>query len=287
MTDVRTATYADPIVSRIQWGPVIAGSIIAAAVATVLHGFATGIGVSVSSTAPTWRDASFALILLSGLYLLLVGLVSYGLGAYVAGRLRSRLGAQPDLAFGDGMHGLVVWGLSTLLTLILAGALALGAARLAAPSGGSAGPSVSVAGENIIAFDLDRLFRGRQIQGDVDQIRAEAARILLTTSSHRGMLDEDKTYLVRMVAAVTGISQPDAEKRVNDVAARAKEDISRARRSAAILAFMAAAVALLGAAVAWYAAAIAGDHREGREPIPDYLDWDKPWRRTETTRTLP
>src|SRR4029079_17021430 len=100
--------------------------------------------------------------------------------AYVAGRLRARLGAQPDLAFSDGMHGLIVWGLSTVLTLVLAGGLALGAARLAAPSGGSTGPAASVAGENIIAFDLDRLFRGRQIQGDVDQVRAEAARILLS-----------------------------------------------------------------------------------------------------------
>jgi len=286
MSDVRTATIADPIVTRIQWGPVIAGSIIAAAVAAVLHGFAAGIGVSVSSAAPTWRDASFALILLSGLYLLLVGLIAYGLGAYVAGRLRARLGAQPDLAFSDGMHGLIVWGLSTVLTLVLAGGLALGAARLAAPSGGSTGPAASVAGENIIAFDLDRLFRGRQIQGDVDQVRAEAARILLSSSSHRGMLDEDRTYLVRMVSGVTGLSQPDAERRVADVTARAKENISRARRSAAILAFMAAAVALLGAAVAWYAASLAGAHREGLEPVPDYLDWDKPWRRAET-RTLP
>jgi hypothetical protein len=286
MTDVRTATIADPIVSRIQWGPVIAGSIIAAAVATVLHGFATGIGISVSSTAPTWRDASFALILLTGLYLLVVGILAYGLGAYVAGRLRSRLGTLPDLAYSDGMHGLIVWGLSTLMTALLAGIIALGAARLAAPSGGSAGPAVSVAGENIIAFDLDRLFRGRQVQGDVDQIRAEAARILLSDSSHRGMLDEDRAYLIRLVSGVTGISQGDAERRVNDVRARAREDISRARRSAAILAFMAAAVAMLGAAVAWYMASWAGAHREGLEPLPGYLDWDKPWRRTET-RTLP
>jgi hypothetical protein len=274
------------LLPRIEWGPVIGGGIAAAALASVLQGFAAAIGVSVSSASPTWRDASFALILLSGLYLLLVGLIAYGLGAYVAGRLRARLGAQPDLAFSDGMHGLIVWGLSTVLTLVLAGGLALGAARLAAPSGGSTGPAASVAGENIIAFDLDRLFRGRQIQGDVDQVRAEAARILLSASSHRGMLDEDRTYLVRMVSGVTGLSQPDAERRVADVTARAKENISRARRSTAILAFMAAAVALLGAAVAWYAASLAGAHREGLEPVPDYLDWDKPWRRTET-RTLP
>ena len=81
----------------IQWGPVIAGALLAAALASVLHTFAAAIGLSMSSTAPTWRDTSFVLVLLSGLYLLLVAFVSYGLGGYVAGRLRSRLtgGAAP------------------------------------------------------------------------------------------------------------------------------------------------------------------------------------------------
>ena len=280
MAEVRTATIADPTVARVHWGPIIAGSLVAAAVAMVLHGFAAGVGISVTSSAPTWRDASIALVLLSGLYLLLVGLASYGLGAYVAGRLRPRVGAGPDLAFSDGMHGLLVWALATLLTALMLMALAVGASRLAAPSGASAGPAASVAGENIIAFDLDRLFRGRKMEGDINHIRAEAARILLSASSHSGMLEEDRVYLNRLVAANTGLSQPDAERRVAEVTARARDNIKRARGSGAVLAFMAATVALLGAAVAWFAASVAGNHREGLEPIPEFLDWDKPYRRT-------
>jgi hypothetical protein len=62
----------------VQWGPVIAGAIAAAALALVLHGFAAAIGLSVSSTAPTWRDTSVALVLLSGLYLVLAAILSYG-----------------------------------------------------------------------------------------------------------------------------------------------------------------------------------------------------------------
>jgi hypothetical protein len=42
----------------------------------VLHSFAVAIGLAVSSTAPTWRDASFALVALSGLYLVLSALIS-------------------------------------------------------------------------------------------------------------------------------------------------------------------------------------------------------------------
>jgi hypothetical protein len=68
-----------------EWGPIIGGAIAAAALALVLHSFAAAIGLSVSSAAPRWRDASFALVALSGLYIILAALASYGLGGYLAG----------------------------------------------------------------------------------------------------------------------------------------------------------------------------------------------------------
>src|SRR5205085_12304957 len=112
-----------------------------------------------------------------------------------------------------------------------------------------AGPSASVAGENIVAFDLDRLLRGDRRQGeDLTQTRAEAARVLLTSSSHSGVAAEDRAYLIRLVSARTGAAPPDAERRVDAGIASAKENIARARRSTVILAFMAGAAALVGAA---------------------------------------
>src|SRR4029453_16734662 len=102
--------------------------------------------------------------------------------------------------------------------------------------------STSVAGENLIAYDLDRLFRSERrpqgAEGNMNYPRAEAARILLTASSHRGMQPDDRTYLIRLVTAMTGLAPPEAERRVDDVIARAKENVSRARRSAVILGFM-------------------------------------------------
>ena len=65
----------------------------------------------------------------------------------------------------------------------------------------------------------------------------------------------------------------DAEHRVDEVATRAKQDISRARSSAVILAFMAGAAALLGAIAAWAAAVTAGRYRDGQEAIPALWDW--------------
>src|SRR5687768_8444964 len=112
------ASAYDRAAPYIQWGPIVAGALAAAALAFVLHSFGAAIGLAVGSTAPTWRDASFALWLLSGFYLLLVALACYGLGGYVAGRTRLALvDATPDeIEARDGAHGLLVWALATLLT---------------------------------------------------------------------------------------------------------------------------------------------------------------------------
>lgn len=278
MSETRAAPPVEGTVVGFDWTPVVAGALAAAALAFVLHSFAVAIGLSVSSTAPTWRDASFGLVLLSGLYILLVALVSYGFGGYVAARLRARLAAAPveDVEFRDGMHGLMVWALATPLTGLLVLAALQTLPRLAAPSASTAGPGASVAGENLIAYDLDKLFRGeRRPAGDMTYARAEASRILLTTASHKGMQADDRTYLVRLVAATTSLSPADADRRVTEMSANAKADIDRARHSAVLLGFMTGAAALLGAVVAWFAACAGGRHRDGREAVPSYLDWGR------------
>jgi hypothetical protein len=246
----------------------------------VLHAFGGAIGLAVSSTAPTWRDASIALWLLSGIYLILVALASYGLGGYVAGLFRERHSTalstnttaasaelDDEVEMRDGLHGLIVWALATLLTVLLLLAAVSATTRLAAPSGGAAGPSTSVGGENLIALDLDRLLRGDRRQGeDVDHTRAEAARILLTASGHSGVAAEDRGYLIRLVATRTGLAPPEAERRVDAAIGSAKENIARGRRSTVILAFMAGSAALVGAAAAWFAAVAGGEQRDEKMP---------------------
>jgi hypothetical protein len=275
MSDTRAAPLVEGTAVGFAWTPVVAGAFAAAALGFVLHSFAIAVGLSVSSTAPTWRDASFALVLLSGLYILLAALASYGFGGYVAARLRARLAGAPveDVEFRDGMHGLMVWALATLLTGLLALAAIQALPRLAAPA---AGPAASVAGETIIAYDLDKLFRGeRRPAGDMASVRAEAGRILLTTASHDGMHADDRAYLVRLVALTTGLAPADADRRVTEVAGNAKADIDRARHSGVLLGFMTGAAALLGAVMAWFAACAGGRHRDGREAVPSYLDWGR------------
>jgi len=282
MASNRGAPVGTDTAFDIQWGAIFAGAVAASALAFILHAFAGAIGISLSSTAPTWRDASFALILLTGLYLILVALASYAFGGFVGACLREpAAGAADDIEFRDGMHGLIVWAVATLLTGLMAIALAQATTRLAAPS--ASAPSTSVAGENIIAYDLDRLFRSdRRPQGgdNMDYPRAEAARILLTASSHRGLQQDDRTYLVRLVSAMTGLAQPDSERRVDTIVAQARDNLSRSRRSALILGFMVGSAALIGAVAAWYAACAGGRQRDGREDLHPLWNWRTRRRRT-------
>src|SRR5438132_350037 len=107
----------DPL-NSFRWTPAIIGALVAASLAFVLHSFAAGIGIAVSSTAPTWRDSSVMLVLLTGMYLILVAIVSLGIGGYIAGRLRTPIEAgKDDVEFRDGIYGIWVWAIALVLTV--------------------------------------------------------------------------------------------------------------------------------------------------------------------------
>ena len=250
-------------VRYVQWSPIIAGALAAAALSFVLHAFAGAIGLAVSSTSPTWRDASLMLWILSGVYLVIVAVGAYGLGGYVAGRMRQGLtsAGRDEFEFRDGVHGLLVWAVATLLTAILVVAAAQGIARIASPAASPSG-SNSAAGENLLAYEIDRLLRSERPIADIDYSRDQASRILLTAGSREGVTPADRTSLAQLVASRAGVSEGDAQQRVQEAINRASQSIQRARRSTTILAFFAGAAAMVGAAAAWFAAVVGGNQRD-------------------------
>ena len=263
--------------SFLQWTPVFAGALVASAVSLVLIAFGTALGLGIVSSSPTWRDTSPALTVVSGLYLLLAALVSFGVGGYVAGRLRERWdpSAHSDVVeFRDGTHGIVAWALAVVVTGVVAAASAASLSSKTAPPASS---SATTASEPLIADELDRLFRGdrRAVEGDITYARAEAGRILLAATGRQGITPDDRAYLARLVAARTGLAQPDAERRVEDAITAASTALQKARRSAVILGFATAASLLAGAAAAWYAACAGGRHRDNVAPP---LTWRWPKR---------
>jgi hypothetical protein len=214
---------------------------------------------------------------LSGFYLILQAVLSFGFGGYIAGRIRQpTVAAEPEaVETRDGLHGLAVWGLAIVLGAALAALI--GAAALSRSSPSSAN---TTAAEPVLSYELDRLFRAprRPANMDLSSERAEAGRILLTASSHNGVSGDDRTYLIQQVAAVTGIAPPDAERRVDGVIANAKTALTRSRRSMIILAFSLAASLLLGAAAAWAGAVSGGRHRDGA-PLPEWMTHANRWER--------
>jgi predicted transcriptional regulator len=275
MSISETPDRAPSLVFSVSWSAAIAGAIIAAALAFVLDSFGIALGLGLSSASPTWRDTSFALVLLSGLYLLLAALASYGLGGYVAGRMRPRFAAGENPEFQDGMHGLLVWGIATVLAGLIAAVTVPVLPRVPGVAAATPQAASVVPGESLIGLELDRLFRGsaKRSGGELTYDRVEAARVLLTTSSHSGMDPTDRAYLAKLIATDAGIPAPDAERRVDEAASHVKQAVSRARSSTVILAFMVGAATLLGALAAWAAAATAGRYRDGHEPIPWLFDW--------------
>ena len=239
----------------LAWTPAVAGALIATALSTVLVAFGAAIGLGVASSAPTWRDASVALWLLSGFYLILVSLVSFGLGGYVAGRIRTSMPAanSGDIEHRDGLHGLAAWAITVVMTVFITALI--GSATLArAPSAQTVVPAS--AAEPMLSYELDRLFRPARRNPNAETVmeRAEAGRILLSSSSHSGIAAEDRGYLVQLAGGVTGLAGPDAERRVDSAIANAKTSLARSRRSATIAAFSFAASILFGAVVACFAA---------------------------------
>jgi hypothetical protein len=258
--------------SFVQWSAVVAGALVAAALSLVLISFGSAIGLAILSSSPTWRDASPALAVGSGLFLLLTALVSFGLGGYLAGRLRERWSTtvpSDAVEFRDGVHGLLAWAIAAVISgLVIAASLAGVASKAVEPATSPA----ATTGEPLIAYELDRLFRAERHppQADLTYSRAEAGRILLAATGRQGITPDDRTYLARLVAATTGIAQPDAERRVDMAITGATVAVQKARRSAVILGFSTAASLLLGAAAAWYAATLGGRHREDVAPA---LSW--------------
>jgi hypothetical protein len=94
--------------------------------------------------------------------------------------------------------------------------------------------------------------------------RAEVTRLwMVSFRDNSDLAPADRTYVAHLVANQTGLSQPDAEKRVDEVIAQAKADLDQARRGAAKLAFWITAALLFGAFAASLAAVEGGQLRDG------------------------
>jgi hypothetical protein len=261
------AGLVEPSVSGVSWAAVLAGAVASCALTLVLLSLGTGLGLSAVSP---WGNAGVSATTFkigTGLYFIVMAMISSAIGGYIAGRLRTKwTGIHTDeVYFRDTAHGFLAWAFASVLGAVLlaspasslVGGAASGATQAAANSAQSSGPMDGY---------VDTLLRSDtpQASANPQDSRGELVR-LFTTSFHNGndLAPADRTYVAKVVSARTGLAQPEAEKRVTEVTNQVKSDIDKARKNAAQLALWLTAALFIGAFSASLAATEGGGLRDG------------------------
>lgn len=291
----------------VSWGAVLAGAAAAAALSFIL--LILGVGLGLSSVSP-WSFNATAIGVSTIAWLAFMQLAASGIGGYMAGRLRVKWSAihTDEVHFRDTAHGLLAWAVATLITVavlaggtraVLSGAIdagsgvaaAVGPAVGAGAAAAGAGVAASKAGEsgasgaNPLDYFSDMLLRaapapvatGTPAMANpgltVADQRMEIGKIFATSLSSGSLAADDRAYLGQVVASRTGLTQAEAEARVDAVYARAvkaaadakaaaQQAAETARKAGAHTALWMFVALLLGAFVASLAATFGGRQRD-------------------------
>jgi len=303
------ADAASSAASAVSWAAIFAGAFGAVAVSIILIELGLGLGFSSTSAWPNSGASLGTLGIAGGVWLILVQWIASAVGGYLAGRLRTKwTGLHTDeVFFRDTAHGFLAWSLGTVVGVMLiaigsatvinatsrvAGGAAQGAAQGAAATGTAAsinqsGPQVQPIGDR---YYVDMLFRpaapnangtaagtaptgsapaAAPSQANSGDDRATVAGIFVRDLPKGSLVPEDRTYVAQIVAQRDGISQADAEQRVDQTVTQIKaaEDQARqaadkARKAAAFGAIVTALAMVVGAFIAAVSGALGGKLRD-------------------------
>jgi hypothetical protein len=295
MTDLTLTSRAEggeTLGSAVSWPAIIAGAIVASALSLAL--LVLGAGLGLVSVSP-WSNNNVSVTtfgILAAAWFIAVQLFTSGVGGYLAGRLRTRWVSvhNDEVYFRDTAHGLIVWAVGAVITALLltsaassvaSGVASAGASAVQAAGSVAAGPASQLAGRVTSSatdpsrYFTDMLFRTDHpaASGDAAASQTEVGRILATDALAGDMPAADKTYVAQVVAARTGLSEADAEKRVSDVVAQAKTAKDKAidaaktaadaaRKTGVYVALWAFISLLVGAFSASYMATLGGRIRD-------------------------
>ena len=256
------AVIVEPSVSGVSWAAVLAGAIASCALTLVLLSLGTGLGLAAVSPWGNSGVSTTTFKIGSGLYFIVMAMISSAIGGYLAGRLRTKWsGVHTDeVYFRDTAHGFLALGLASVRGAIL----------LASPAASLIGGTASGVSQSSGPMDgyVDTLLRSdapaAQNSASPADSRGELAR-LLTTSFHNGsdLSPGDRSYVAKVVSARTGLSQADADKRIAEVTTQIKSDLDKARKSAMQLAIWLTLSLFIGAFSASLAATEGGGLRDG------------------------
>lgn len=270
--------------SGVAWPAIIGGAFGAIALTLILLALGSGLGLASVSPWPNFGASAVTFTVTTAVWLVVTQWLASGLGGYLTGRLRTKwVGLHThEVFFRDTANGFLAWAVATVIgaaflaaaassvvsgtATMVAGAAsgaATGASQMATRSGGNlADPT---------AYFVDSLYRSDHPSANAaDQdVHTQTTRILLYGMWNGDIPAPDRTYLAQLVSARTGLSQVDAEKRVDNVIAqektaemKARQAADAARKAGAYLSIFTALSMLVGAFIACVAAALGGQQRD-------------------------
>jgi small-conductance mechanosensitive channel len=236
----------------------------------ILLALGTGLGLSSISLWSNAGASSSTIGMAAILWLILMQIMSSSMGGYLAGRLRTKWANvhTDEVYFRDTAHGFLAWALALVITaafLASAAALMVGATASSATDRGTAGVQAEQRAVDPNEYFIDTLFRSESAKPDSNSstsVRGEAERILANALRQGDIPTADRSYLAQLIAARTGLSQADADKRVSDVFARDQQAADTARKAVAHSLLWAFLALLIGAFCASFAATIGGRQRD-------------------------
>lgn len=212
--------------TRLSWGAIFAGVVIAVAVQLVLGILGTGIGLTMVDPVEGTTPGAAGFGIGAGIYWLITTIVALGAGGYAAARV-----AGVHDRFDALVHGLVVWGVTLILTLYLltsaVGGIIGGAFRTVGAVAGAAGSSVGAVAPKVAS-----------VAGvDESDVRSEAAAYLSDAPSDPAQMTPEqaqKEIAKQLPALARGGSEGrGAEGRIVDIVA-AQRNVPRPEAQAQV-----------------------------------------------------
>jgi hypothetical protein len=274
-----TAAVAFSSKSAASWAAISAGAVVAVGASLILLALGSGLGFAAVSP---WEDhgvSAATFTVTTAIWLTVTQWISAGLGGYLAGRLRTRwIGTHShEVFFRDTAHGLVTWAVATIVAATLVGASVLsmaGSGVHIAPAVASASVqgTTSGASASTVSYATDKLFRSVASTDGArsgQDLRVEVGHIMANAIAAGSVPDADRTYLANLIVAKTGLSQADAQTRVDEWVSmgleaerKAKAIADAARKAASQVSIYTALSLLIGAFIASISAALGGQLRD-------------------------
>ncbi|POP43065.1 hypothetical protein CHU32_17745 [Superficieibacter electus] len=258
--------------SAVSWGAIFAGAAAAASLSLILLMLGAGLGLtSVSPWESRGLDAGTVGIAAIA-WLTFTQIVASGMGGYLSGRLRTKWidTHRDEVYFRDTAHGFLTWAVAALISAVLltstvgsiigggakiVGTVAGGAAATTAAGAASMANGSSVVQDSSMDYFVNSMFRASSPATPANNAAdpasptapatptapqqpvspaqlGEVSGIFVNSITTGALPQDDRQYVARLIAQNTGISQQEAEQRVQSTYDKAQAKLKETKQKA-------------------------------------------------------